>query len=145
MTSVITDERTGCSPDLQPLWHHKAPRLLVESCPGEDFVRGWKTWQKHLRKRKKPTTPPFASKKNSALLWGWPQEWECAAIKESIRRPTSLAENVIDLDAAESQDLPLALQTVALAYAMPKLARKLPAEAWWQLLERLREIAARAQ
>ena len=64
MTAVITDETAGCTSDLQPLWHHKAPRVLVETCPAEDFVRGWKTWQKHLRKRKKPVAPPFLRKRN---------------------------------------------------------------------------------
>src|SRR3954451_17259094 len=33
MTAVITDETADCTPDLQPLWHHKAPRVLVETCP----------------------------------------------------------------------------------------------------------------
>lgn len=145
MATTITDETTSCTPDLQPLWHHKAPRLLVETCPAEDLVRGWKTWQKHLRKRKKPIAPPFLTKKKSPLLWGWPQEWERAAVNESIHSPTTLAEIVIGDDPTASPDLPLTLQIVALAYAMPKLARELPAEAWWQLLERLREVATQAQ
>ncbi len=145
MTAVITDETAGCTPDLQPLWHHKAPRVLVETCPAEDFVRGWKTWQNYLRKRRKPAAPPFLAKKKSPLLWGWPQEWERTEVKESIKSPTTLAEIVIGDDPAASPDLPLALQTVALAYAMPKLARELPAEAWWQLLERLREIACNSR
>src|SRR6188508_1384193 len=127
MTAIITDETNGCTPELQPLWHHKAPRLLVETCPPEDFVRGWKTWQKHLRKRKKPATPPFLSKKKSPMLWGWPHEWERKAIEESIHSPTTLAEIVIGDDPLVSLDISLALQTVAAAYAMPKLARELPA------------------
>src|SRR4051812_25104302 len=145
MRAVITDETTGCTPDLQPLWHHQAPRVLVETCPAEDFVRGWKTWQKHLRKRQKPVAAPFSSTKKPPLLWGWPQEWERASVKESIHSPTTLAEIVIGDDPTALPDLPRALQTVALAYAMPKLARELPAEAWWQLLERLRELATHAQ
>jgi hypothetical protein len=145
MATTINDETTTCTPDLQPLWHHKAPRVLVENCPGEDFVRGWKTWQDHLRKRNKPVAPPFLKKKNSPLLWGWPSEWERAAIVESIQSPTALAEVVIGDDPAASPDMAIVLQTVALAYAMPKLAREMPAESWWQLLERLREIATQAQ
>src|SRR4029079_9658103 len=84
-------------------------------------------------------------KKKSPLLWGWPRELERKAVKESIHSPTTLAEFVIGDDPNTSPDLPLALQTVALAYAMPKLARELPAEAWWQLLERLREAACNAR
>jgi hypothetical protein len=145
MTAVITDETTGCSPDLQPLWHHKAPRPLVEGCPAEDLARGWKAWQDHLRARKKPLSPPFLKEKKSPLLWGWPQEWERAAVDRSIHSPTTLAEIVIGDDPAASPDITLALQTIALAYAMPKLAHELPAEAWWQLMERLREVAIQAQ
>ena len=145
MTTIISDDSTADIPDLQPLWHHKAPRELVEACPGDDFVRGWKTWQRHLRKREKPALPPFAAKKKSPLLWGWPDEWERDSIKESIHSPTTLAEIVIGDDPIASPELPLAMQTVALAYAMPALSRELPAESWWQLLERLREIAIRAQ
>src|SRR4051794_29833710 len=121
MSALITDETTSCTPNLQPLWHHKAPRLLVDTCPAEDLVRGWKTWQDHLRKRKKPVAPKFLKKKKSPLLWGWPQDWGRSAVKESIQSPTTLAEIVIGDDPMASPDLPLALQTVALAYAMPML------------------------
>ncbi len=145
MTTIISDESADYMPDLQPLWHHKAPRELVESCPADDFVRGWKTWQRHLRKREKPIDTPFSPKKKSPLLWGWPNEWDRDSVKDSIQSPTTLAEIVIGDDPIASPDLPLAMQAVALAYAMPKLSRKLPAESWWQLLEHLREIATRAQ
>src|SRR5262249_28743585 len=123
---------------------HKAPRELVEAGPAEDLVRSWKVWQNHLRKRKKPADPKFLRKKKAPLLWGWPSEWELAVIKENIQSPTSLAEIIIGDDPATSFDLPLALQTLALAYSMPKLARELPAELWWQLLDRMREVAAQA-
>src|SRR5215218_4839614 len=98
MDAAITDESTGSPPDLQPLWHHKAPRVLVDACPAEDLARGWKTWQGHLRKRKKPIAPPFLSMKKPALLWGWPREWDHAAVKENICTPTTLAEIVIGDD-----------------------------------------------
>jgi hypothetical protein len=145
MSAAITDESAAPSPDLQPLWHHKAPRGLVEAGPAEDLVRSWKIWQKHLRKRKKPADPKFLRKKNAPMLWGWPKDWERAEIKKNIQSPTSLAEIIIGEDPAASLDLPLALQTVALAYSMPRLARELPAESWWQLLERLRDVATQAQ
>src|SRR5215207_9107662 len=102
MAATISDETTGCTPDLQPLWHHKTPRVLVDTCPAEDFVRGWKPWQDHLCKRKKPIAPPFLKKKTSPLLWGWPDDWDRAQIKESIRAPSSLAEIVIGDDPTTS-------------------------------------------
>ncbi len=37
------------------------------------------------------------------------------------------------------------MQMVALAYALPTLARELPADTWWQLLERLYEVVAEAK
>ena len=91
MSAAITDQTAAASADLQPLWHHKAARELVEAGPAEDLVRSWKVWQKHLRKRKKPVDPNFLRKKKAPLIWGWPNDWELAVIKENIQSPTSLA------------------------------------------------------
>ena len=145
MAIAITEEFSPALPNLQPLWHPKAPRSLVETCP--DPFTGWSAWQQHLRKRKKPKSPPLDSTNStkSPLLWGWPADWDRASIAESLASPTALAEIILGDDANTPPDLPQSLQTVALAYAMPTMSRELPAEAWWQLLERLHEIATQAQ
>ena len=99
-----------------------------------------------MRSRKKPEPPRLpANKSKSPLLWGWPLELDRNAVKESIGSPSTLAESLIGNDSTDEPDLPLALQIVALAYAMPDLSRELPAEAWWPLLERLQEVATQAQ
>ncbi len=146
MAIAPTHESGLCLPNLQPVWHHKAPRRLVEKCPADDIYSGWKVWQDHLRSRKKPEPPRLpANKSKSPLLWGWPHELDRNAVKESIGSPSTLAESLIGNDSTDEPDLPLALQIVALAYAMPDLSRELPAEAWWPLLERLQEVATQAQ
>src|SRR4029079_16336262 len=104
MTTLTTDESAACLPNLQPLWHHKAPQKIVESCA--DPFRGWKSWQDHLEKRKDPAAPPFLKKKKLPLLWGWPSAWDRATVKKTIGSPTTLAEIVIGEDPAAVPDLP---------------------------------------
>jgi len=144
MAVAITEEPVVSLASLQPLWHDTAPRQLVERCPAGDPFTGWKAWQEHLLARKRPALPRFVKKKDSPLLWGWPAEWERDALQAAIESPTSLAEAAIGEDANSPPDLPLALQLVALAYAMPRLARELPAETWWFLVERLHTTATQA-
>jgi hypothetical protein len=144
MAVAITEESSVSLSSLQPLWHEDSPDSLVENCPSADPVSGWKTWQKHLRSRKKPIAPPFTKKKQPALLWGWPQRWEREVVRAAILSPTTLAEVAIGEDAIAAPDLPLSLQLIALAYALPKLAKDLPAETWWFLVERLHATATQA-
>lgn len=144
MATPIHEESGLCLPNLQPLWDSKAPRTLVEFCPSDDPFRGWKVWQDHLRKRRKPKLPAAFTKKKSPVMWGWPETLDRSSLLLNIGSPTALAEIVIGDDALASPDLPMSLQVVALGYAMPRLARQLPAETWWQLLERLHDVAAPA-
>ncbi|HEX3601932.1 MAG TPA: hypothetical protein VHU84_17395 [Lacipirellulaceae bacterium] len=130
--------------NLQPLWHEKASRELTEACPATDLAAGWKAWQEHLRKRRSPALPRFLAKKSPAILWGWPSTRERDAIQTAIESPSSLAEIVIGDDVSSAPGLPMSLEMVALAYALPKLAAELPCETWWFLLERLYSIATAA-
>ncbi len=116
----------------------------MDKCPAADPFTGWKAWQEHLRGRRKPIVPPFIQQKKSPLLWGWPVAWQRDAIKRSLESPTTLAELAIGDDATSMPDLPSSLQLVALAYALPRLARELPAETWWFLVERLYITATQA-
>jgi hypothetical protein len=144
MAVAITEESTVCLPSLQPLWHRKAPRRLIENCPADSPSSGWNFWQEHLRTRKSPRVPPFAKRKISALLWGWPAAWEYDTLRATINSPTTLAEAAIGDDAASLPDLPFSLQLVALAYALPQLAAELPAETWWYVAEKLHAVATQA-
>lgn len=131
-------------PKLQPLWHKKAPPELVEQCLASEPFSGWKIWQKHLQSRKRPHLPRPFRKGESPLLWGWPTNWDRDNIQAAIELPTSLAELAMGDDPSRLPDLPLALQFVALAYALPQLANELPAETWWSLVEHLHQTAAQA-
>lgn len=144
MAVAISEESLVALSNLQPLWHEKAPPSLVEKHAEADPFAGWKTWQKHLRTRKDPSPPRFIQKKRSPLLWGWPKEWGLDELNAALASPTTFAEAVIGEDATSAPDLPLSLQLVALACALPKLAAELPAETWWFLVDRLHATASQA-
>ncbi len=129
---------------LQPLWHKKTPRQIVEQCLASEPFSGWKIWQKHLQSPKRLRLPRPFRKGESPLLWGWPVSWDRDSIKAAIESPTSLAELAIGDDSSQLPDLPLALQLVALAYTLPQLANELPAETWWSLIEHLHQTATQA-
>jgi hypothetical protein len=137
MAVAITEEAAFSLPAFYPLWHRKAPRALTNVSSAIDFAAGWRVWQEHLRTRKKPETPPFTSRKVRPLLWCWPTAWRHEETEALLASPTSLAEEILGEDPLAPVDLPVALQLVALAYLMPQLARELPAETWWLLIERL--------
>ena len=144
MAVAITDESSVGLPNLQPLWHSKAPSSLTENCPAEDPASGWKAWQRRLRTRRKPEAPPFLKKKQPPILWSWPKQWGRDVLQAALASPATLAELVLGEDATTAPDLPLSLQLVALAYALPELAEELPADTWWFLVERLHTTATQA-
>ena len=39
MAIAPTHESGLCLPNLQPVWHHKRPRRLVEKCPADDIYQ----------------------------------------------------------------------------------------------------------
>ncbi len=131
-------------PKLQPLWHKRAPRQLVEQCLASEPDTDWKVWQKHLRSRNRPRLPRAFYKGDSPLVWGWPVNWDRDNVLAAINAPTSLAELAMGDDPSQLPDLLLALQFVALAYALPQLANELPAETWWSLVEHLHQMATQA-
>jgi hypothetical protein len=141
MAVVFTEEPSVSLLGLQPLWHEKTPRRLVENCPANDPFAGWQVWQEHLRARGKPVTPRFLKKKNAPILWCWLADWRSEAVRASLESPATLAEIAFDDDVPATPDLPLALQLVSLAYALPALAQELPADKWWFLAERLHTAA----
>lgn len=144
MAIALNEDQLGMGQSWQTMWHDKAPSELVEACSTADAAAAWKHWQRHLRKRKNPADLKFLKGKTPPILWGWPKEWQCEAIQLALESPATLAEIVIGDDGISTPDLPLALQIVALAHALPKLAFDLPADTWWFLAERLRAIAADA-
>jgi hypothetical protein len=144
MAFAINEDPPIALTALQPLWDDRAPRKLLDACSQTNPFAGWKTWQQHLHRRRKPAAPKFLAKREPAVLWGWSREWDRDAIQIAIATPTSLAEIVIGDEVTSTPDVCMAIQFVALAYALPKLSAELPAETWWFLLDRLHAIASEA-
>ena len=144
MAVAITESSSVCFTSLPPLWHRKAPRQLTEGCPADDPIAGWRVWKKYLASRTRPRSTPFLAGREPPLLWGWPDVWQRETVRAATKSPSSLAEIVLADDGVAAPDLPLALQMVGLAYALPALADELPAETWWHLAERLHDVAIQA-
>lgn len=145
MAVAITEQCPARLSSLQPLWHRTAPHGVAETCPPDDPFGGWPQWRKHLATRRRPEVPPFFSGKQPPLLWGWPDSWQHEVLPANLKSPTTLVEIVLNVRGASGPDLSLALQMVALAYALPQLAGELPAEAWWQCVEQLNDVTNEAQ
>jgi hypothetical protein len=152
MSAIINDSNVAQLASLQPLWHRDVPERLIRECSANDPFGHWSAWQKHLAKREEPAEPRFLKSKTPPILWGWPESLdrdELQSLFASLRSDNSLAAVAVSGVAFEEivspPELPLALQIVALAYALPELARDLPAQKWWQIVERLHELASEAQ
>jgi len=149
MAVATTNETAACLSNLQPLvCTTKRPHELRRRLPGRRSVRrAGKSWQGHLRTRKKPATPSIPLRRmNSPAVLGLARGTESGTCKTadsnrsnhndaSVRRSSSATTRTGH--PAHPPDLPRSLQTVALAYALPTLARELPAE---DVVEPVREI-----
>jgi len=155
MAVAINQESTTPWSHFKPIWHRSAPPRVVEKYRMDDPLGGWTAWQKHLARRKRPVLPAFHTGKEPALLWGWPLE-AGAPGSASASGATGSASAPLDVDwavailleeqaASTAPDVHEAMQFSALAYALPELAQKLPAETWWQLAEHLHDLATEAQ
>lgn len=154
MAVVLNEQSRSLLHNLEPLWHDDAPRCVVKQSTPDAPLGGWRAWQKHLGQRCNPEPPPFFKGNEPPLLWGWPQALQRDEIHAMLatekRKRASKLENAATqflstTDADETPDLPIALQLVALAYALPKLSKHTSAEHWWQLVEKLHDLAGEAQ
>jgi hypothetical protein len=144
MATAITPQAAKLPFDNLPLWHNSAPRRLVEKSSSGDAKKAWGAWQKHLARRKRPTELRFLAGERPPLLWAWPVAWEREGILLKGRALARLSQELSG-DAVRGDELPQALQALAIAYALPQLASKLSGEVWWSLAESLRELATDAQ
>ena len=144
MAVAITDETAPKFPKLQPLWHRSAPRSVTGDSTADSTFGDWPAWQKHLAGRRRPELPTFRRGKEPAILWGWPDEWKRDEIQSSLASPDG-SKAFESGFALAAPDLPLALQIVALAYALPQLAGELDAETWWRLAEGLHDLSVESQ
>ncbi len=150
MATALTAASDGLlSVKKKTLWHPSTPRRVAAHCPATDADQGWTTWQAHLAGRKRLQLPPFLTGKSPAVLWAWPDLWGRTEVAATLGSPTVSAEALASRNgqppSSAAMGLTQALQTVALAYALPTLSGKMSAEAWWKLTERLHKEAIDAQ
>lgn len=157
MAVAISQEPPARFSSLQPLWHRTAPRRLTKKCPADDPLQGWTAWKKHLSGRKSSCVPALVCGKRPALFWGWRQEWgplpavgSAAAHSDAEQFLAATASDFAESSSnepvsREGIDLHGALQAVAIAYSLPRLANELTGDSWWQLVERLHDLAIAAQ
>jgi hypothetical protein len=153
MAVALDEQSPPILHDLLPLWDDSAPRHVIRESTVDNPYGGWKTWQKYLARRRNPQPPSFLDGKRPPLLWGWPQSWRRDEIQTLLAtkkrmRPVAIeiaAVKFLDDNSGGVPDLSAALQLVALAYALPKLAMHENAERWWRLVTRLHEWANEVQ
>jgi hypothetical protein len=124
--------------DGAPLWHRNAPQRFVSRWESANAEQRWTMWQKHLARRKQPFRPEFLSGKWPPLHWCWPDRWRRESFGLTIDNLAERAEEWIQGGSCDNAD---GLEAVALAYAMPELASRLPSHAWWSLAESLHDLA----
>jgi hypothetical protein len=144
MAIAFTDQPMSGPFHRTTLWHRTAPRNLFKAWFSGDDEHRWAVWKKHLAQRKSPEPLEFLAGKQPPILWGWPASWRRDEIAHAT---TALARaNTVQVASRSSHvDLPQALEIVAAAYALPDLAKELPAGAWWNLAETLHRLAGEAQ
>ncbi|HEY4233371.1 MAG TPA: hypothetical protein VGM76_08085 [Lacipirellulaceae bacterium] len=144
MATAIAPQTSKLPFETLPLWHKSAPRPLVEKFASGDADQAWAAWQKHLARRKSLPAPRFLDGKRPPLLWCWPVAWERDGVLLQGRPLAQLCKELSG-DAVRGDELPQALQALAIAYALPKLASKLSPHVWWDLAEALCDLAREAQ
>jgi hypothetical protein len=132
-------------------------------CTGDVFRKGrrpksWRAWVKHLADRRSPAPPRLLLPAgDNPLLWALPLELRQSdslelasrlANPNGCKRTGSPGAEELEAWLAESDDpVPtreLALESLALVHAMPRLAAEVSEAFWWELLDHCLSIADRA-
>ena len=140
------------------LWHKSAPAALRGGSFAHD-KQAWKLWRRHLAGRQQPAPQklgahwpdPLCSTKSGGRQAGSAATSEIALVPADSLAPRKLEGKSRRLEAqarqwlAEGSDQSIesaqALDALAWAYALPDLAQRLPGDVWWQLLDRLVDLA----
>lgn len=138
-------------PSSEDVWSDTAPgrlRSLGRLARAPDV---WRTWQKHLAKRRRPEPlHGIFSGKVHPLLWCAPDETHTDALRELLSALTStngraaepttlsLVGDLLQRRLHAEGDSTEALALVAVAHLLPTLAGNLSHEAWWSVLDTLR-------
>jgi len=140
------------SNDLPTVWHKSAPQEVRRAFSSGDDSGGWTAWRRHLAKRKSPAdTSELLPGKTEPLGWALPDgcdslpvpSWmvEAGRVRAEGQPPDAGLEGEVfrwlEESAAATPGSPYALELLAVAWALPRLAEALTAEAWWALLDHL--------
>lgn len=135
------------------IWHPSAPKPVRQAFRAGRSEEGWAHWAAHLGQRRQPV--PLADLlpgTRGPLTWALPDEVgasETAARLATLTRwaarpPRKGAEELAQAWLAATPELTpgYALEALAWAQALPRLAGPLTATTWWKLAEQLLDTAA---
>jgi len=136
-------------------WHRSAPPAVRAAVAEGAETAAWTAWQKHLAGRKRPEdTAKSISGRSDPLAWAAPNGIESPPMPDWLRgagRPNgsdSALESGMLQWLGEAAGKPpraqYALEALACARRLPRLAAVLSSEAWWALLDHLYGTAADA-
>lgn len=138
------------------LWHKSTPQAIVAAGEWTDDTPGWKLWSRHLKKRGE-RSPDLAHPRLAEWL-GWSVDaegddssflrpLELCGVRQSALLSEKGQSRVLDSASAWlaspawlSHSPQPALEALAWAYALPRLASALTAGCWWDLLGRIFEL-----
>ena len=141
------------------LWHRTAPAAVARHCRLGRPGRGWDAWTSHLTARAGPK--PIADLVEGPPCptgWNLPDDLDPAGLVTALSRlsrlrgqrnaPAATWPDRLEQWLAEASCVPAdaaaAVESVAIGHHLPQLANWVPADLWWELLERLLAAAAGA-
>ncbi len=156
LDNVITtefEEDQGLSKELAQIarLQFPAPKRAISAYRQGDHEKGWRAWKKYLGKRRSAFEfSPTWGGKQSPLLWSATDDVLRSDAAELIRRCYAISKgnkasgevsDQIGAWLAEATDappsLPLALECLAWAHVLPRLASVCGSLRWWELLNQL--------
>ncbi len=162
--SISSDSQRDPLESHQPLsgrlrWHKSAPRAAQKADLLQRDGDGWRAWAKYLANRSKRHAIELFSQRNSPLLWA-----ASDAVTDSEAGGATLVRRLHGLKPQPADDPLLtaevrawlaetcgaerspgfALEFLAWCHAAPVLASRVEAGVWWELLERLLDVAEQA-
>jgi hypothetical protein len=161
--TILNTQMTETSPsrDLteKKFWSPSAPEAVRHAFRAGNEAEGWAAWADYVRRRSEPKPlGELLPGKQSPLVWALPEgleETTLALVTQLSRLPAHRRINKAGLDAilptwhATSGNgrlsVGLALEALAFAHALPRLAEAELGEIWRGLLERLVAIVVEAQ
>lgn len=138
-------------------WQQSAPKKLLEK-------KTWQVWSRYLKKRKaRPSLLELSEAKSSPLQWGFAPELLAETTKQLIelsnqsgvkknKKKSFSSSEAEQLLAEWSENIPhgqaslnLAIESLAVAHFLPFATEAISEQLWWELLERLWELAKNSQ